>query len=651
MGSTNFKDLHSELIGRVCEYLDEAHPSSLLAFSQVDKTCYAIASGLLFRTIKFTIANGQQLLQDVQKWESILVRDGGFRHVRRLILHCATEETIQRTGGYLSLEPCERYEDDSGLRSCWDLYNNYQFRFPNFNESSISRDCWKAVARLMERFSGLADLFYAFPVRFPTCLLRTLHTDLPRCRLHDYTFHLSPDKESTEPSDTALVSSPCLYSIGVVNLELAAERVVWDFARYSASQMREAHVLLPGGEEVNFDDQDRDPRWADGERRPRMPLEIVHLIRPTFPETPVSFSTVSWVVDANFSALRVLKLDLVITHLDGLPGAKEFPMLETLVFTCAKTTRADYWKTLLTFLHDLPHLTTLKLKDWARSVSLLPGLNSNLRYLDFSSRVHLYGETMKDDHLWKLADVCPYLEDLTVEVRRSRGNAEEVSLYRAIGRLRRLQYLTLHLDASPPGLDSTVEFFDPNGELISHGTMIEPWFDAEDAKTVDGPLRPYRQGHIYDVLVNSAVDRDLAHSIFDVVNDAKAALGGAVLPLERLNVNTSRGDRFQPAGRWSPRTPIMSHFLAALQRSWVVERGVRDDARDVLQVTELGREARLDHSSCQAKYLRENREEYLFKDLFDMWQRVWPCEEEGNSPWESWKSLPLDMRLNPERCP
>ncbi|KAJ4415851.1 hypothetical protein N0V82_007111 [Gnomoniopsis sp. IMI 355080] len=403
--------------------------------------------------------------------------------------------------------------------------------------------------------------------------------------------------------------------------------------------MKEAHVLLPAGEEVDFDD--RNSGRTSSETRPRVPLEIVHLMRPNFPESPVSFNAVSWVVDGNFSALRVLKLDLVITRLDGLPGAKEFPVLETLVFTCAKTTRAEYWKTLLTFLHDLPRLTTLKLTDWARSISLLPGLNPNLRHLDFSTRVHLFGEPIKDDHIRQLADVCPFLEELTVEVRRSRGNAKEVSLYRAIGRLRRLQHLTLHLDASPPGLDSTVEFFDPNGELISHGTMIEPWFGAEDARTVDGPLRPYRQGHIYDVLVNSAVDRDLAHAIFDVVNNAKNALGGAVLPLERVKIDASRGEMFQPAGRWSPRTPVMLPFLAALQRIWLVERGVRDDARDVLQVTEMGRESRLDHSSCQAKYLEESRDEYLFKDLFDMWQRVWPSEED-NRPWESWKSFPLD---------
>ncbi|KAJ4397791.1 hypothetical protein N0V93_002028 [Gnomoniopsis smithogilvyi] len=643
MGSTDFESLHAELIGRVCEYLDEAHPASLLAFSQADKRCYAIASGLLFRTIKFTISNGQQLAQDVRKWETILSRESGFRHVRRLILHCATEDTKQRPEGYLSLDPCERHEDDSGLRSCWDLYNSYQFLYPNFSESSLMKHGWEAVVGLLKQCSGLADVFYACPVQFPPCLLHTLHANLPRCRLHDYTFHLNLDEEPIDPREMALATSPCLYSVGGLNL--AAERVAWDLARYQAVRMKEAHVLLPGGEEIDLDEGDRDPRWAGGEMLARKPLETFHLIRPTFPETPLSFNTVSWAVHGNFFALRVLKLDLVVTNLDDLPGAKEFPALETLVFACARATRMEYWKTLLTFLHDLPRLTTLQIKDWARSVSFVPGLNSHLRYLDFSTHLHLFGETMKDDHIHQLADACPDLEELLIEIRRSRGSANEVSLYRALGRLRRLQNLTLRLDASPPGLDSTVEFFDPNGELISHGTTIEPWFDADDAKTVDGPLRPYRQGHIYDALVNSAIDPGLTRSIFDVINNAKIALGRAVLPLERLKVYASRGEMFQPAGRWSPRTPVLLPFLAALQSRWLVERDVRDDARDVLHVTELGRKSRLDHSSCQAKYLQDSRDEYLFKDLFDMWQRVWPCEEGASLPWESWKSLPLDLQV------
>lgn len=644
MGSTNFESLHSELIRRVCDYLDETHPESLLAFARVNKTCYAVASGLVFRTIKLTVSDGPQLVQDVQKWEAILVRESGFRHVRRLILHCLDEVDIKgRHNGYLSLDPCERYTDDLGLRSCWDLHAQ-QPLLGAFKDNSFMIEAWKYVAQLMKRLTGLADIYWACPVGLPACLLQTLHADLQRCRLHDYKFDLSLKAESMNPYGSALVESPCLYSIGELNL--AFDALAWDYMRHQSRRMKEAHVWLPIDGVMDFSDMDNIPRWTGNGLHQPTPLETFHLSRPPSPDRPLSFSIVNWAVHNNFSALRVLRLDTVVTDLDHLPLPKEFPALETLSFNCSQATRLEYWNTLLNFLSALPRLTALQIKDWARSISFAPALNPNLRYLNFSTRGRLYGDPLRNDHIHQLANICPNLEELTVEIKRSRGNVEEVALYRAIGRLRRLQYLTLHLDAAPPGLDSTVEYFDPNGELISNGTAIEPWFDAEDARTVDGPLRPYRRGHLYDALVNSAIDSDLARSIFGLVNEAKTGIKGAALPLERLQLEAFHGAQFQPAGRWSPRNPIMRPFLAALQRRWLVERDVRDDARDVLHVTELGREFRLEHWSRQAKYLAEKRKEYELQDVFDMWQRVWPGEETASGQWETWSSLPLAVDLS-----
>lgn len=646
MGSTTFESLHAELLRRVCDYLDETHPESLLAFARVSKTCYAVASGLLFRAIKFAVSDGPQLIQDVQKWEAILLRENGFRHVRRLILHCLNDGEVKgRHNGYLSLDPYERYTDDLGLRSCWDLHVHHPLPSTAYNESSLTNEVWESVAYLMKRLTGLADIFWACSVPLPVCLLQTLHADLQRCRLHHYPFDLSL-KESIEPHGSALVKSPCLFSIGEVNLVLDA--LAWDEMRHQSLRMKEAHVWLPfDGVMDFFGDEDNIPRWTGKQLHQPNALEIFQLNRPpSSSERPLSFSVVRWAAHNNFSALRVLRLDTMVSNLDHLPLAKEFPALETLSFMCFHAARLEYWNTLSNFLSALPRLTALQIKDWACSVSFVPALNPNLRHLDFRTRGPVYGAPLKGDHIHQLANICPNLEELNVIIKRSRGNAEEVSLYRAIGRLRRLQYLTLGLDAAPPGLDSTIEYFDPNGEMISNGTAIEPWFDAEDARTVDGPLRPYRRGHIYDALVNSAIDSGLARSIFDVVNETKKGIKGSVLPLERLQLEAFGGHKFQPAGRWSPRDPIMRPFLAALRRTWLIERDVRDDARDVLHVTELNRLIReQDYWSPQAQHLTEKREEYKLQDIFDMWQRVWPWDDTASGQWETWSSLPLAVGL------
>lgn len=645
MGSTNFESLHSELIRRVCDYLDETHPESLLSFARASKTCYAIASGLLFRTIKLTVVDRQRLLQDVQAWETLLVRENGFRHVRRLILHCPIEGEVLsgQHNRYLSLDSCERYSDDLGLRSCRDLYIQRRVSHDEFKEVDLTNEVWETLAHLMKRLTGLADIFWACAVRFPDCLLRTLHADLRRCRLHDYTFDLHFERGSISPHAMALAESPCLFSVGELNL--AFDALAWDYTRHQSHRMKEAHIWLPADEVTDFSGVDNNPRWTGTELHRPGPLEVLHLNRHAPPETPLSFSTVSWAIHGDFSALRVLRLDTVVTNLEYLPSPSEFPVLETLAFECCRAARMEYWKTLSKFLSALPRLTALQIKHWSRSMSFVPALNPNLHYLDFSTSMQVFGESLKDDHIHQLADICPELRELIVEIKRSRGNAQEVSLYRAMGRLPRLQNLTLHLDAAPPGLDSTVEYFDPNGEMISHGTAIESWFDAKDARTVDGPLRPYRQGHVYDALVNSAIDSDLARSIFDVVDEAKAGIKGAVLPLERLKIDTSGGEKFQPAGRWSPRSPIMLPFLEVLQRRWLVERDVRDDAREVVHMTELDGKSRLCCWNPRTRDLIEKREEYKFRDVFDTWQRVWPCEETARGFWESWSSLPLAVDL------
>lgn len=635
MASVSIESLHPELIEHVCQYLDETHPPSLVAFSLVSKSFYTIAGGLLFRTIKLSFSNGKQLVHNVQHWETLLLREDAFRHVRRLILCWIEDADKERHNGYLCLEPCERYEDDLGLRSCWDLNDYYEFLVLKFSKVSITNDEWGAVAHIMKQTTGLADVFYSCPAQFPPCLLHTLHSCFPQCRFHHYAFHLrSLGEESIDPHEMSLASSPCLSSIG--EFKLGGNGDARDFARHQGSRIREAHIWPPENEETAIDDMDRASRWAGTITRPPITLEIVHFNKDLSGRS-LSFRTVSRTIYGDFSALCVLRLDPAIADLTHLPPPNNFPVLRTLVFTCASVSSLEYWTTLSTFLRDLPRLQTLHLRKWERSVAVVPALNSNLRHLTISTQVGAFADPLCGKHVHQLVNVCPKLEELSLEIQRSRGDAAEVSLYRALGRLRRLQHLTLNLDASPPPLNRNVEFFDHNGDFFSHGTSSQPWFDVEDAKTLPGLLCPYRQGHVKDVLVNSAIDSALARSIFELVHQAKMGLSGAVLPLERLELGTSYGDRF-PRSRGDPARGGLSPFLAALHRKWLVERDVRDDARDVIHVTELDREARLNNfDDSRATHGAASSS----KHVFDIWQRVWPSEEEESSWWENWKSLPL----------
>lgn len=314
-----------------------------------------------------------------------------------------------------------------------------------------------------------------------------------------------------------------------------------------------------------------------------------------------------------------------------------------MAFTCTTAPRdktpPTYWRDLLGFLRHLPKLTTLRLKNLNRLESVVPGLSPSLRVLELDT-LHGGLGPLCDDHIHQLAQLCPLIEDLALEIRRSRGDAAEVSRYRAIGRLPRLQRLRIHLDASPPmpfalgsgagGSGSTIDI----EQQSSYDTTIEPWFDELDTRRARGPLRLYRRGHIRDVLVNSAIDAALARSIWTVIQDSKRSTplsGTAVLrPLERLELCTVRDDMFPlPCA-------VLLRYFSALRRRWVVERDVRDDARDVLHVVQVDagahREWFMEDCCIPTKGKRH---------VLEIWRREWLAKGEGSDWWEDWESRPL----------
>lgn len=612
--SSPLQNLHAELLQQISEILDFTHPPSLLAFARTCKSCYAIASARIHRTIKLTVRDRQQLVHDTNRLNAILVRDGGYAHVRRLVFFFAGSSRPQYP--YLSLKPCERDGDDGlGLQSCWDLYH---LNWWSTHSPTIPGEEWQPIARLVRQLTGLSDLFWACPVQFPICLLQALHEDVARCRLHHYSSY-----------DRAIATSPNLYSIGNQNLKDHCSALGWVRS-----------LQPPGLRRIHFWSQEDPIELSENDTKVSQPVsrECIQLSGVPLNRS-MSFDFVTMLASGDFSALRVLKLDIPLA-LSGPPAASRFSSLVTFTYTCKIAretwTSPQYWDEILVFLRSLPSLTTLRVRDWNRAVSIVPGLSPNLRTLDLST-ARVPRVSLLDDHIHQLAMLCPQLESLAVETKRSRGDAAEVARYRALGRLSQLQRLDLHLDTSPPGFACNPE----TGETTytSRHTAIEAWFDDEDAKTIDGSLSPHRQGHIRDVFINSAIDATLARSIFDIIDAAKGNTPG-VRRLERLELCASGGKEFPemdgPRPAWAPLKP----FLAALDRRWLVERDVRDDSRGVVHVRETdakNRKGSLEfYRAADAR-----RNEYYF----GLWRRTWPVERDGSEWWDDWESYPLDLGI------
>lgn len=612
--------LPKEVLQDVSEIVDTIHPASLLAFACASKQCYAIASKSLFRTVKITIAHGKEPLHNVHAWEERLLRNNAFAHVRRLMLIFSPQGPARYS--YLSLDPWEKgRENDTGLWSCWDsCLDGWPSYFLLSQMEPIPSHKWGPVIDLVGQLTGLVDLFCACREPFPPRLLQALHERPKFCRLHHYTFKLSnPYENSLTSNEEALVTSPCLYSIGcLASADDDSTPRLWRDLQSHA--LRRVHLTS---------------------RSNRIMHNVKHGLRPlpresiqwSYQETPrcLSSSAVLHGAAGNFSALQVLKFNGFL--LPGLSISSNLPSLVKLIFTC--TTRPTelvpqtYWDELITLLRNLPNLTTLRVRDWKRDKSIAPGLNPRLKTLELRTWNTPGCPPLVEDHIHQLADLCPVLENLTIEVQRSRGDVAEVARYRSLGRLPRLRVLDLCLDASPP-------------PAVDSDTVIEPWFDENDTEYLPGAFGPSScQGHVRDVFLNSAIDKALARSIFEVIDSAKRRHSGRAspLPLERLELH-AWGGAIIP--RWSHIDYTQfDHLLAALKQVWVVEQDTRDDGKGVPRVDEV-------YWNANKSFFRKHHLDHVVKHgyWFGSWRRVWPAERKGVDWWDDWKSRPLALEMD-----
>lgn len=646
MSSKMIERLPTEILLTISEILDIDHPPSVIAFACASKRCYAAASTVFFRTVKLRIADGKQRFQDVSTLQKRLIRDDAFAHVRRVILF-STPNLKGRRYPYLSLHPSERgREDDTTL---WRHLDNNTGRLPLDTPSSfvsVADVEWHPVIHLMERLTGLTDLFWACPEQLPLWLLQVLHEKLSRCRLHYSTFNLSSPLGTLTSDERAVIASPCLYSIGGLD---------WNINLSALKSIRS--LRSPGLRRVYLWWRERDAEIEAAENNSQnpepVPREFIQ-VDGTWLASPIPLAVIYRETSGNFSAMRALKLNVPLAP-QGLPVPTDFPSLVDLTFTCVITaynTSPQYWDEVITLLRNLPELTNLQIKCWNRAISFIPSLSPNLRKLDLSTWLVPGGPRLRDDHINQLADICPNLEHLTLEIRRSRGDATEVARYRSLGRLPRLQELHICLDVSPPGYTQNT----PGGNTTTiRDTAIEPWFDEQDAEHLQSTFKAYREGHVRDVLVNSAIDASLARSIFEVISRAKPGRSpgrAAPLPLERLELRARGGSEFVDAPFGDSLRRPLNQFLAALERDWRVERDVRDDSPEVINVKELSRGLAKDPGNSKLfkvwkrnGFPRPPLLDNVKKDQywFGLWRRVWPVETPGMHWWDDWESHPLEL--------
>jgi hypothetical protein len=315
--------------------------------------------------------------------------------------------------------------------------------------------------------------------------------------------------------------------------------------------------------------------------------------------------------------------------------------------------RFDYFQAIETCLSRLPSLTALEVTAWDHAQHVFSFENASLDRLALMPVENRRGARFKAticdiqqcptlDGLTALISSFPRLTDLSVPVKRSRGNSAEAAVYRYIGKhLPNLRRLSLSLDCSPPRFfRSSSNGYDSNGldtPLPKPYPSGPGWLAAAADLNRDKDeytrkycfITSYRSGHIYDVLINVALDGSLARKIF-------AAVGGNV---EILLVKTYGGLHFPQLGQpphyglpraARPHGALLEPFVGAVGKQWLVEK-----MNGKVIVKEMGLErfwtAPIDPFGIKSIGHKAVMEYYF--------RRVWPEQKEGSKGWlEDWES-------------
>ena len=209
---------------------------------------------------------------------------------------------------------------------------------------------------------------------------------------------------------------------------------------------------------------------------------------------------------------------------------------------------------------------------------------------------------------------CPLLSNLDITIKRSMSNRSETKCYEALSTIRNLKKLQIRFDGTYPR--------DPS-------PPSDDW--DEFNKTRSGYFQFYN-GHLENVLVNSAVDETLARSIWGVIYDNTHNQ-----LLESLKV-TCAGIGF--GGIY---TADLQTISGNLSRSYLITASHSDDG-DKLKVVELTKKRREEMDELKRKHEEAMLEKWgqaVGGPFFKVFERLWPFEEGGKNWREAWRSWPL----------
>lgn len=298
------------------------------------------------------------------------------------------------------------------------------------------------------------------------------------------------------------------------------------------------------------------------------------------------------------------------------PRGSLFPKLQDLLLKTGELYPfpADLHRDAISFLQSLLPLRLLKMPGFLAQTSLQKILECHPSLEDLQIGWEFETYPVKQDHVLLISKYGHQLNYLSIVYSRSQGNHVEAALYSTLGQLPRLQ----HLELVPHRVNQDV--YGPRYPLpgpIANNLKM-PLFDRQPLADVPvlRPDMPLTNGMMRAMLINQAMDENLARSIFNHISDGK--LPGS-LPLKSLKIH--KGPRINiPGSPWGD-------FLDLIAKAFLITRHEQDECGVHINVQEL-------HAPGQS-YINSLTMPYSLIRLF---HSVWPSP----GHWmDSWHSFPL----------
>jgi hypothetical protein len=629
--------LSTEILQQTCGFLSR---DDLSRFSLVSKKCWAASRLHVFRTVCVTFSSPTTLEASVERWNEVLKVSESFPYVRHVQVLAGNLYDLPRIAAHQHFVDC----GDRPL-------DPWKFCAINQRDSELLTDDaqWQKLNDFIQRFPALQEITWGCAEQIPCCVLKYLHTSLPQCRLHMRNFSLRSLVQPPQipiqinSHELEIVTSPCLYSIamqydymddsGYANYN---ESAIMDMAAGLAPNLREIRLLrercgstpwLVAGLRVPRHKWHRSLISADTAQRAA--LQCLDSV------TSMSFNSLkTWSTVTDFSVLRSLKVHYYLTssELRWLTDNCQFGSLDTLVISPdmdAGGTLEDLADATESFLLSLPPLRELKLTGTyqQRTVHLILDHSGNVLRKLHLPRVDDDDEPTSVpkpsspgfanlDFLAAIQQKCPVLEDLSLCMLRSQGDAREVAIYRGLGAISSLRKIHLSIYCSQP--------------LLWDEELVRAMNDSDSSTT---PAGEDKANEIDDALMDLAMDDPLARSIFRTISAAKPTHAA---PLECL---TLRVDALKSHGGGLNSSSNLIHLLHYVGHSWICTGTLRDDRPHQCLLEEYDPEDKLDRD-----WMEESGElaEIVDVKFASALHRVWPDIPSEN--WKNeWHSFPLQV--------